>query len=252
MNRKQTGGTKRGVERFHDERGLTLIELVVSVCIIIILTACVLPLAKITIKRTKEIELRRNLRMIRQAIDDFHKSYQASQYGPLTGQPGGTGSLPGRASQPLGGVGGFGSQPSYPGGTTGYQSGTAGIPGRTMPGQPGYLPGSQQGTGVGSNIPGLDPTIPLIDISRFDPVDCKGYPPTLEILVEGVPAYGSPDELVKFMRRIPRDPMTESGEWDLRSFQDPSDAIAWGHQNVYDIRSRSNGVGLDGTNYRDW
>ncbi|MBI4460014.1 MAG: type II secretion system protein [Acidobacteria bacterium] len=81
----------------------------------------------------------------------------------------------------------------------------------------------------------------------------EGYPPTLEILAEGVPMANSPDgKKLKFLRRVPRDPMTNSTEWALRSYQDPLDSTAWGGENVFDVHSRSLATALDGSQYSEW
>ena len=81
----------------------------------------------------------------------------------------------------------------------------------------------------------------------------EGYPPDLDRLVEGVTAAGDASgRKLKFLRRIPVDPMTRSGEWGLRSYQDAPDARSWGGKNVYDVYSKSEGTALDGTKYRDW
>src|SRR5215203_5369440 len=81
----------------------------------------------------------------------------------------------------------------------------------------------------------------------------EGYPATLEVLVEGVRAGGdATGRKLKFLRRVPLDPMTMSTEWDLRSYQDGPDAKTWGGQNVFDVYSRSTGTASDGTKYRDW
>jgi general secretion pathway protein G len=83
--------------------------------------------------------------------------------------------------------------------------------------------------------------------------DSEGYPPTLEKLVEGVSvANDATGRKLKFLRRIPLDPMTGSAEWGMRSYQDKPDATRWGGQNVYDVFTTSEGKGLDGTKYRDW
>lgn len=86
------------------------------------------------------------------------------------------------------------------------------------------------------------------------PVDLgtEGYPSELEILVEGVDIVGQVDRKAKFLRRIPIDPMTGKDEWGLRSFQDEPDATSWGGENVYDVYSTSEGVGLNGVPYRKW
>lgn len=58
--------------------------------------------------------------------------------------------------------------------------------------------------------------------------------------------------LVRFLRKIPLDPMTNSYDWGLRSYQDKPDSDTWGGDNVYDVYTRSQGTALDGTKYRDW
>ena len=81
----------------------------------------------------------------------------------------------------------------------------------------------------------------------------EGYPPDLETLVEGVTAANDASgRQLRFLRRIPVDPMTNSTEWGLRSYQDRPDSTTWGGQNVYDVYTRSDGTALDGTRYRDW
>ena len=83
-------------------------------------------------------------------------------------------------------------------------------------------------------------------------VDTEGYPPTLETLVEGVELAGKPDRRVRFLRRIPRDPFTNSTLWGMRGVQDSPDSRSWNGENVFDVYSRSNGIALDGTYYHDW
>ena len=95
------------------------------------------------------------------------------------------------------------------------------------------------------------------DLQMIPPTELKfgseGYPPTLETLVEGVSvANDASGRKLKFLRRIPMDPMTGSDEWGMRSYQDKPDASRWGGQNVFDVYSLSEGTGLDGTKYRDW
>jgi len=77
----------------------------------------------------------------------------------------------------------------------------------------------------------------------------EGYPPDLDTLVTGVDVAG---KKLKFLRRIPMDPMTKSTEWGLRSMQDDKDSTSWGGQNVFDVYSKSDQVALDGTKYKDW
>ncbi len=80
----------------------------------------------------------------------------------------------------------------------------------------------------------------------------SGYPPTLDILVEGVQSTDAAPVTFKFLRRIPRDPMTDDDEWGLRSYADEAGSDIWGGQDVYDVYSTSDEQALDGTYYRDW
>jgi general secretion pathway protein G len=86
------------------------------------------------------------------------------------------------------------------------------------------------------------------------PVDLgtDGYPAELETLVEGVDLVGQVDKKHKFLRRIPIDPMTGKDEWGKRSYQDAPDETSWGGEDVYDVYSLSQGVGLNGIPYRKW
>ncbi len=80
----------------------------------------------------------------------------------------------------------------------------------------------------------------------------EGYPKSLEVLAEGVDLVGQVKKKRRFLRKIPTDPMTGKAEWGLRSYQDEPDSRSWGRQNVYDVYSLSDGVGLDKTKYKDW
>ena len=81
----------------------------------------------------------------------------------------------------------------------------------------------------------------------------EGYPPDLETLVDGVtPANDASGRKLKFLRRIPIDPLTNSAEWGLRAYQDKPDTTSWGGSNVFDVYTTAQGTGLDGTKYRDW
>ena len=158
------------LRRLRQGRGFSFIELLVVTTIILVLAGAVMPLARITMQRQREIELRRALREVRTAIDKYKDAVDQGQIGGTDNQ-------------------------------------------------------------LGS----------------------EGYPPDLETLVEGVTAAGDASaRKLKFLRRIPVDPMTRSAEWGLRSDQDAPDARSWGGKNVFDIYSRSEGTALDGTKYRDW
>jgi len=80
----------------------------------------------------------------------------------------------------------------------------------------------------------------------------EGYPPDLETLVEGVSMVGTADVKLKFLRRIPIDPMTGEAEWGMRCYQDEPDSRSWCRNNVWDVYSKSDGEGLDGIPYREW
>jgi len=80
-------------------------------------------------------------------------------------------------------------------------------------------------------------------------VDSQNYPPDLETLVKGVDVQG---KKIRFLRKIPSDPMTGTTEWGLRSMQDDPDSDSWGGQSVFDVYTKSQGTGLDGTKYKDW
>jgi general secretion pathway protein G len=80
-------------------------------------------------------------------------------------------------------------------------------------------------------------------------VDSQGYPPDLQTLVDGVDVQG---KKVRFLRRIPIDPMTGKDDWGMRSMQDDPTSDSFGGQSVFDVYSKSDGTALDGTKYKDW
>jgi len=95
------------------------------------------------------------------------------------------------------------------------------------------------------------------DTATISPLEIKvgteGYPPDLQALVNGVSrANDVTGRKLKFLRKVPIDPMTRSTEWGLRSYQDKPDASSWGGQNVFDVHTTFPGTALDGTKYRDW
>ena len=83
-------------------------------------------------------------------------------------------------------------------------------------------------------------------------VGSEGYPPDLETLVNGVDMVGQVDKKFKFLRRIPRDPMTNSDDWGLRSMQDDPQSMSWGGENLFDVYPKSQDTALDGSQYADW
>ena len=92
----------------------------------------------------------------------------------------------------------------------------------------------------------------LVPTTELDPAN-EGYPKDLDVLVQGVSvANDASGRKLKFLRRIPIDPMTKSTEWGRRSYQDRPDTSSWGGQNVFEVYTTSDGTGLDGTKYKDW
>ena len=152
------------------QNGYTFVEIAIVCAIIAILASGILPLARVTMQRNREIELRRNLREIRTAIDKFKDA----------------------ADQKL-----------------------------------------------------IAPT----DLAASS----DGYPPTLEVLVErDGAANDTTGKRLRFLRRIPVDPMTHSTAWGRRSSRDQAMSKTWGGQNVFDVYTTNEGKALDGTIYSDW
>jgi len=84
------------------------------------------------------------------------------------------------------------------------------------------------------------------------PIDQYGYPKDFNELVHGVPDATVPSITVRFLRRIPVDPITGEAEWGKRSVQDASDTTSWGGQNLFDVYSLSDGRAIDQTEYNQW
>src|SRR5688572_22108284 len=163
-------GTFTRLGRRGADGGYTFVELIIVTAILMILASAVMPLAQVTSQRQREAELRRTLRELRTAIDNFHDQAVRGNISPTELEPGN-----------------------------------------------------------------------------------EGYPPDLATLVEGIPAANDASgRRLKFLRRIPIDPMTNSNEWGMRSYQDRPDATSWGGQNVFDVYTTSTGTALDGTKYIDW
>ena len=156
---------RRGQSRGR-QAGFTLIELVITTAILMILASVALPIARVSVQRTKEVELRRDLLDMRNAIDRYKDLADRNQ----------------------------------------------------------------------------------IRVKA----DTYGYPPTLEALVEGVPLAGKPGIRIRFLRKIPVDPMTGTKDWGLRCVQDSPDSSSWCGDDVFDVYSQSTGTALDGTKYSDW
>ena len=101
---------------------------------------------------------------------------------------------------------------------------------------------------------GIDKFKDDMDAGKIGPpkIDSDNYPETLEQLVEGVKATGAVDKKIRYLRHIPKDPMTNSKDWGMRSTRDDPKALAWGGQNVFDIYTKSSDKAKDGTPYSEW
>ena len=80
----------------------------------------------------------------------------------------------------------------------------------------------------------------------------EGYPPDLDTLVNGIKLGDAEGRKVRFLRRLPVDPMTGRADWNMQSIQDDPDSTSWGGKNVFDVHSKSQGTALDGTRYAEW
>lgn len=149
--------------KHHPQSGFTLIELIVATAIMAILASMAVPLARVTIKRERERELRHALWEMRDAIDRYKDAADRGAFQIKVGS--------------------------------------------------------------------------------------EGYPPDLDTLVKGVDVGG---KKLKFLRRIPMDPMTGNTEWGVRSMQDDPDSDSSNGDNVFDVFTKSQGTALDGTKYKDW
>jgi general secretion pathway protein G len=148
------------------QAGFTLIELIITTAIMMILAGAALPIARVSIQRQKEVELRRDLLDMRGAIDRYKDLADRNQIQVKAGT--------------------------------------------------------------------------------------EGYPPDLATLVMGVPLAGKPGERIRFLRKVPVDPMTGQKDWGKRCVQDDPDTNSWCGDDVFDVFSQSTGTALDGTKYADW
>lgn len=93
----------------------------------------------------------------------------------------------------------------------------------------------------------------LADQHKFrTQVGSENYPPDLDTLVQGVQLGASDDKKLRFLRKVPVDPMTGRTDWGLRCVSDDPDSTSWCGDNVFDVYSKSTGTALDGTKYSDW
>jgi len=94
----------------------------------------------------------------------------------------------------------------------------------------------------------------MADMQMLGPqkLGSENYPENLEVLVEGVKLAGTVDKKIRFLRRVPKDPMTNSTDWGMRSVQDDPSSTSWGGQNVFDVYTKSTEKAADGTPYSEW
>ena len=183
-------------ERRITQAGMTLLELIIACGILLVLSSAALPLARVTIKRQREAELRRDLRELRDSIDRYKNDADKNLI-------------------------------------------------RTEVGSENYPPDLETlVTGVNISAPSQN-GISAAALAAASGTAQGG----------GLSSPTSTTEMpskVRYLRKIPVDPMTGKAEWGLRSIQDDPDSHSWGGHNVFDVYSLSTDTGMDGTNYGDW
>jgi general secretion pathway protein G len=185
--------------RRHIQAGMTLLELIIACGILMVLSSAALPLARVTVKRQREAELRRDLREMRDAIDRYKDAADKNLIRTEVGSQG------------------------YPPDLDTLMTGVTVSVGGT----------SQVGTSAST----------VANFSSTAQVGAASSPTT---------STSSTPTKVRFLRKIPLDPMTGKAEWGLRAVQDDPDSHSWGGHNVFDVYSLSTDTAMDGTNYGDW
>jgi general secretion pathway protein G len=181
------------------QAGMTLLELVIACGILMVLSSAALPLARVTVMRQREAELRRDLREMRDAIDRYKDAADKNLIRIEVGSQG------------------------YPPDLETLMTGVTVSAGGT----------SQVGTSAST-------------VANFSSTAQVGAASSPSSTTSNTPTK------VRFLRKIPVDPMTGKAEWGLRAIQDDPDSHSWGGHNVFDVYSLSTGMAMDGTNYADW
>ena len=206
-----------------------MIELIATVGILLVLSSAAIPMFRMTIQHRKESELRYDLREMRNAIDrykdDADKNLIRTEVGSQNYPPD-LQTLVDGVTVSAGGGGAGGISASALAGASGTgQFGSAGTP-QLGAGQPGGA--SPFGQGATGGIP---------------PIGSTGN--------AGLGISATPSK-VRYLRKIPVDPMTGKPDWGLRSVQDDPDSTSWGGSNVFDVYSTSQATATDGTKYSEW
>ncbi len=243
------------IARGGSRRGLTLVELIVAFTILLVLSTMALPVARVKVRRDKEHRLRAALTEMREAIDRYKDAVDAGiiteedpdnhGYPPslevlVEGVEANAGGAA-LGANPLGGIPGMDNGGMPPRGAAGNRNSANQRTGAFGSQRQGQTNSRNSGSGFGSNS-GSSRT--RTSGSGFGSNTGAGT------------GTGSEDEdepsKIRFLRRIPEDPMTGRPEWGLRSVSDPPDAMSWGGDNVFDVFSLSLTSSLDGELYSEW
>jgi type II secretory pathway pseudopilin PulG len=214
--------------------GLTLLELILTCGILLILSAAAIPMFQMTVQHRKESELRYDLREMRNAIDrykdDADKNLIRTEVGSQNYPPDLQTLVDGVTVSSAGGGAGGISASALAGASGTGQFGSAGMPQLGAPQTGGgsqFVPGGPN-SGAAGGIPAL------------------GSSGTASQAMSGSPSK------VRYLRKIPVDPMTGKADWGLRAVQDDPDSTSWGGSNVFDVYTQSQATAVDGTKYSDW